>query len=156
MFLRRLSKKKRMRAAPLCAAMLSAFLALVLPVAGLGAAPGVSVDSNEDGAADRWYVTAEDGTFVVLVDSDFDGNADHEVRYDEQNRKVSEKLDFDHDGLMDDFYFYEEGRLVRQEIDTNFDGAIDVWVRLDGLYVLGYERDKDFDGTVDVVKHFDQ
>ena len=94
--------------------------------------------------------------FVQVSDRNFDGQADYEVRYDAQNRKVSEKMDFNFDGTMDDFYFYEEGKLVRQEIDSNFDGKVDIWVHLDGVYVLGYERDKDYDGVVDLAKRFDQ
>jgi hypothetical protein len=149
MFQECLSKRKRMRTAALSAA-----LALLLPCAALWASPGLSVDSNKDGQMDQWYETGEGGVFVLLSDRNFDGTADYEVRYDAQNRKISEKMDFNHDGSMDDFYFYQEGRLVRQEIDTNFDGAVDVWVFLDGVYVLGYERDKDFDGVVDLVKRF--
>jgi hypothetical protein len=147
----RLSKRKRMRTGVLLVALL-----LLLPGAILWASPGASADSNKDGQIDEWYNTAEGGVFVILRDRNYDGKPDYEVRYDAQNRKVSEKLDFNYDGRMDDFYYYQEGRLVRQEIDTNFDGAVDVWVFLDGVYVLGYERDTDFDGTVDVVKHFGQ
>jgi len=131
-------------------------LALLLACAASWAAPGLSVDSNKDGESDQWYNSAEGGVFVSLSDRNFDGDPDYEARYDGQNRKISEKMDFNYDGQMDDFYFYEEGRLVRQEIDSNFDGAVDIWVFLDGVYVTGYERDKDFDGTVDLVKRFGQ
>ena len=144
------SMRKRMRTAALCVV-----LALLAPAAGLWPDAGAAVDSNADGHDDQWYAAVGGGVFVVQSDRDHDGRIDYEVRYDSRNRKISEQMDFNYDGAMDDFYFYEEGRLVRQEIDTNFDGAIDVWVFLDGVYVLGYERDKDFDGEVDLVKRFD-
>jgi hypothetical protein len=131
-------------------------LALLLGGWAIWADTGLGVDTNKDGETDQWYSSAQGGVFVQVSDRNFDGQADYEVRYDAQNRKVSEKMDFNFDGTMDDFYFYEEGKLVRQEIDSNFDGKVDIWVHLDGVYVLGYERDKDYDGVVDLAKRFDQ
>jgi hypothetical protein len=123
-------------------------------VAVLSANPGQAVDSNNDGMPDQWY-ELENGTIEkVSMDRNFDTVVDYNVQYNLRHEKLYEEMDFNHDGQMDDFYYYEDGKLIRQEIDTNFDGAIDVWVHLDGMYILKYEMDKDFDGNIDVVKDY--
>ena len=116
--------------------------------------PGQAVDSNSDGQADQWFEITEGRIEKVSMDRNFDTFVDYNVEYDLQHRKIYEELDFNHDGEMDDFYFFEEGKLIRQEIDSNFDGKIDVWVYLDGLYIHKYEMDSDFDGTIDVTKDY--
>jgi hypothetical protein len=118
--------------------------------------PGRMVDSNDDGMADQWYEVSDGRVEKVSMDRNFDARIDYNVEYDIQHRKVYEELDFNHDGRMDDFYFFEEGKLVRQEIDSNFDGVVDIWVYLDGMYILKFEMDKDFDGTIDVIKDYQQ
>jgi hypothetical protein len=120
----------------------------------LAASPANAVDSNSDGLADQWYEMSEGRIEKVSMDRNFDTVIDYNVEYGMGHQKVYEELDFNHDGQMDDFYFFEEGKLIRQEIDSNFDGAVDVWVYLDGMYILKYEIDKDFDGTVDFVKDY--
>ena len=65
-------------------------------------------------------------------DRNYDERVDYTVQYDDSERKVREELDFNFDGRMDDFYFFENGQLVRQEVDSNFDGRVDVWVSLEG------------------------
>ena len=133
------------------------FISLLLCAAGLlSASPGRAVDSNSDGAPDQWFEVIEGGIEKVSMDRNFDSVVDYHVDFNLQHQKLYEELDFNHDGRMDDFYFYEEGKLVRQEIDTNFDGAIDVWVHLDGMYILKYEMDNDFDGNIDIVKDYKQ
>ena len=122
----------------------------------LSASPGQAVDSNSDGQADQWYEVSAGRIEKVSMDRNFDTVIDYNVEYDLQNRKIYEELDFNHDGEMDDFYFYEEGKLIRQEIDSNFDGKIDVWVYLDGMYIHKYEMDRDFDGVIDVRKDYGQ
>jgi hypothetical protein len=122
----------------------------------LSASPGQAVDSNSDGQADQWFEITEGRIEKVSMDRDFDTFVDYIVEYDLRHRKIYEELDFNHDGEMDDFYFFEEGKLIRQEIDSNFDGMIDVWVYLDGLYIHKYEMDSDFDGGIDVIKDYGQ
>jgi hypothetical protein len=135
--------------------MKTLLLALLLlgALQGYGS-PGLAMDRNSDGVPDQWIETGPDGRSITM-DRDFDGRADHRVRMDYNQRQVYEEFDFNYDGRMDDFYFYESGRLVRQEIDSNFDDRVDVWVfLLEGIYIRYYERDTDFDGKVDVVKDF--
>ena len=122
----------------------------------LSASPDAAVDSNRDGQADQWYEMNNGQIEKVSMDRNFDTVIDYNVEYDLGHRKLYEEMDFNHDGQMDDFYYFEEGKLVRQEIDSNFDGAIDVWVYLDGMYILKYEIDSDFDGNIDFVKDYEQ
>lgn len=90
-------------------------------------------------------------------DRNGDGMLDYAVRLTDDLLKDREAVDFNHDGMMDDFYFYANEVLQRQEIDTNFDGAIDLWVFLtEGVYVERYERDTDYDGYPDVVRDYGQ
>jgi hypothetical protein len=130
---------------------------LALCAAGiLFASPGNSVDSNSDGKADQWYEVSAGRIEKVSMDRNFDTVIDYNVEYDLGHLKVYEEMDFNHDGQMDDFYYFEDGKLIRQEIDTNFDGDVDVWVYLDGMYILKYEMDSDYDGNIDLVKDYEQ
>jgi hypothetical protein len=126
-------------------------LAVLAPAA---ASPVLTLDRNGDGNPDQWYEVVDGQVQGLALDRNYDGKADYAVEYDEQNRKSSERMDFNYDGLMDDFYFFEGGQLVRQEVDSNFDGRVDVWVSLEGQYIRGYEMDRDFDGVAEVRKAF--
>ena len=130
-------------------------LSLVTPGI-LSASPGSAVDSNSDGKADQWYEVSAGRIERVSMDRNFDSVIDYNVEYGLGHQKVYEEMDFNHDGQMDDFYYFEEGKLIRQEIDSNFDGAVDVWVYLDGLYILKYEMDSDFDGSIDLIRDYEQ
>jgi hypothetical protein len=89
------------------------------------------------------------------LDRDGDGKVDYRVYYDERGGVAREEMDFDYDGTMDTFYFYQAGVLQRQEIDSNRDGKVDLWVYLlDGSYVKRYERDTDGDGKPDMARDF--
>jgi hypothetical protein len=122
----------------------------------LSASPGNGVDSNSDGNVDQWYEVTAGQIEKVSMDRNFDTVVDYHVEYDLQRQKIYEEMDFNHDGQMDDFYYYDEGKLIRQEIDSNFDGDIDIWVYMDGMYILKYEMDSDFDGTIDLIKDYEQ
>ena len=128
------------------------WLLTVLPPAL--ASPGLTLDRNGDGRPDQWYEVADGRVVGLSQDRDYDERIDYTVEYDANDRKVREEMDFNYDGRMDDFYFFEDGRLVRQEVDSNFDGRIDVWVSLEGQYIRGYEMDRDFDGVAEVRKSF--
>ncbi|RKX88529.1 MAG: hypothetical protein DRP58_00220 [Spirochaetes bacterium] len=94
-------------------------------------------------------------TFVEEYDSNNDGSVDYLVRTNLDGDKVLELMDFNHDGTMDDFYFYTEGIIVRREVDSNFDFSIDIWVYIkDGSLIEKYEQDMDFNGDIDKVKIF--
>jgi hypothetical protein len=134
-----------------------ALCALLGPIVPLPASsPAYALDSNRDGSPDQWYEVADGQVRGLSQDRNYDGQVDYLVEYDREGRKVREEMDFNFDGRMDDFYYFEKGALVRQEIDSNFDQRIDVWVFLEGLYIRRYEMDRDFDGRVDVVKDYGQ
>ena len=112
-------------------------------------------DTNNDGKVDQWMEYPEEGVTLMKFDRDFDGIIDYAVKVDEMGNKLYEELDYDYDGFMDDFYFYNTGVLIRREVDTNFDRAVDLWVYItEGVYVERYERDTDYNGEVDLVKNF--
>lgn len=96
------------------------------------------------------------GGSTFEADRNEDGNIDYVIKLGETGLKTYEELDYNYDGMMDDFYYYSDGVLQRREIDTNYDGEIDVWVFLhEGVYIKRYERDTNFDGEVDLIKDFD-
>lgn len=89
------------------------------------------------------------------VDVDGNGKPDLVTYTDAHGTVIRDEQDFNHDGRMDDFRYYQNGQLVREEIDTDFDGRIDLWVYLvDGNSVQRYERDTDGDGKPDSVRTF--
>ncbi|POR03283.1 hypothetical protein AU468_05345 [Alkalispirochaeta sphaeroplastigenens] len=95
------------------------------------------------------------GSGWILGDRNSDGTTDYALRLDDRGEKKYEAVDHNHDGIMDNFYFYSRGVLERQEIDTNFDGNIDLWIFMDdGVHVRGFDRDTNHDGQVDLVRRY--
>ena len=121
----------------------------------LVAAVAIGLDSEElpeerERSAWQSFDPADYGDGWLTLDRNEDGTPDYAVMVSERGRKIREAIDFNRDGAMDDFYFYENGVLQRQEIDTNYDRRIDVWVYLRrGVYITMWERDRDFDGIID-------
>lgn len=112
-------------------------------------------DKNGDGNPDSWIVREEGNIICLKVDTDFDGQVDYLLRTDEDNKKIYEEIDFNHDGSLDDYYYYVDGILDRRELDSNYDGDVDIWVYLyKGIYIRKYARDTDYDGVVDVEKDY--
>ena len=96
-----------------------------------------------------------EGTIIEEYDSNKDGNIDYSVRINYDGDKIMESMDFNHDGQMDDLYFYSNGIIVRREVDSNFDSNIDIWVYIkDGSLIEKYEQDLDFNGDIDMTKIF--
>jgi len=94
-------------------------------------------------------------TVVEEYDTNNDGSIDYYIRMDIDGEKVFEIIDFNHDGEMDDLYFYSHGIIVRREVDSNFDMNIDIWVYIkDGTMIVKYEQDIDFNGDIDKIKIF--
>lgn len=134
----------------------SASLFFVIPAILLfSAAAETAIDRNNDGKPDRWVTTLPDGGQIIKSDNSYDGKVDYILEIDNAGSKVFEQVDFNHDGEMDDFYYYKNGVLERQEIDTNFDKNIDVWIYLEeGIYIIKIERDKNHDGVIDYTKKY--
>ncbi len=106
-------------------------------------------------AITRQMEKIEGGKPVDSYDSNGDGKVDFMEKQNKEGEKIMEIFDFNHDGTMDDFYFYSDGIISLREIDSNFDKKVDIWVYIkDGSYITKYERDLDFNGTIDQVKVF--
>ena len=116
---------------------------------------GEERDLSIESLLDR-FESLEETLPALEVDSNEDGRTDYLVKtLAESGAKRMEILDFNHDGLMDDFYFYQEGILVERAIDSNYDGMVDVWVYIEeGVYIAYYERDNDYDGRMDELKRY--
>jgi len=95
---------------------------------------------------------------ALEVDTNGNGQIDYLVKtHKKSNDKIMEVLDYNHDGRMDDYYFYQEGVLKERAIDSNYDGRIDLWVFIgDGIYIQGYQRDSNFDGQMDEVESYER
>jgi hypothetical protein len=91
----------------------------------------------------------------VEMDLDGDGRIDYVLVNTAQGLPAREEFDYNHDGVMDDFLYYENGVAVREEIDSDFDGRVDIWVYLaEGKYIRRWERDLDGDGRPDTSRDF--
>lgn len=130
-------------------------LILLTVVLALVTAQSVERSGGGEGEAPLELDVAAYETGWLTGDTNEDGILDYALMLDDANEKRYEAMDFNFDGSMDDFYYYQRGVLQREEIDTNFDGAIDLWIYMhEGVYVESYERDSDYDGEIDLVKEF--
>lgn len=126
-----------------------AFLAALLASPALSAQQGNHPDTRERSSWQHVEATEYAEGWLTL-DRNEDGTPDYAVRVNDRGQKIFEAVDFNYDGMMDDFYFYANDVLQREEIDSNFDGEIDIWVYLRrGVYIEMWERDTDFDGVID-------
>ncbi len=88
-------------------------------------------------------------------DTSGDGEIDYMLISDPKGKKLYEILDYNRDGIMDDFLIYKEGTIVRREIDSNGDGLFDIWVSIkDGSMVEKLQQDSNFDGVIDKVTNY--
>ena len=126
---------------------------LSLAAASVAGAEGLDSEDLPDRRERRSWQSfdPEDyGEGWLTLDRNDDGVVDYAVMVNDNGQKMREAVDFNRDGAMDDFYFYENDVLVRQEIDTNYDRRIDAWVYLRrGVYITMWERDRDYDGIID-------
>ena len=98
---------------------------------------------------------AENVSESIETDTNGDGQDDYFASTNEAGKKIMEVRDYNHDGFVDDFYFYSNGILRKRGVDTNYDRQIDLWVYIqDGIYIGRYERDTNFDGNFDTTKRF--
>lgn len=124
---------------------------LVLAAAGLVA----QTEETQADDPDFMYNVRDYDDPWFLEDRDGDGLFDFAVILDEDGFRDREALDYNRDGWMDDFYFYERDVMVRQIVDTNYDQRPDLWIYIyHGVYVERYERDTDYDGLVDLVRDY--
>ena len=92
---------------------------------------------------------------VLEIDRNGIGLIDYRISYDKKGAIFLEELDYNDDGKMDSFYYYEDGILRRVEVDSKFSGSIDLWIYMvDGTEIQRYEQDTDGDGKPDLVRDF--
>lgn len=126
-------------------------LTLVLSIAGAQAVERIN-DTDEE--FEPIFAVEDYGDAWITGDTSSDGSVDYALQLDD-NEKRYEAMDYNRDGMMDDFYIYRNGVLHAELLDTNFDGEIDLWIYMhDGIRVRGYERDTNYNGTIDLVKEF--
>jgi hypothetical protein len=91
----------------------------------------------------------------VEMDVDEDGRIDYVLVNTARGLPEHEEFDYNRDGTMDDFLYYQDGLAAREEIDSDYDGKIDIWVYLaEGKYIVRWERDLDGDGKPDASRDF--
>jgi hypothetical protein len=91
----------------------------------------------------------------VEMDLNEDGTVDFARVYNARGLLEHDEFDYNYDGEMDDFLYYENGLPVREEIDSDYDGKVDIWVYLlEGKYIRRWERDLDGDGKYDTARDF--
>jgi hypothetical protein len=131
-------------------ALLPAMLAILLVAA---VAPSVHADPFPDRrelSAWQRFPVDEYGDDWLTLDRNKDGRVDYAVQVSSGGQKVREAMDFDYNGYMDNFYFYNDGALTRHEIDSNSDQQIDIWVHMfEAVYIRMWERDTNHDGYID-------
>lgn len=129
-----------------------AFVVLLIVSVGVQL-PGVEPEDLPDTRSPKGWQSfdpADYGEEWMVLDRDDDGVVDYAVMLNEDGQKLREAVDFNRDGFMDDFYFYENDVLQREEIDSNYDRHIDIWIYLRrGVYITMWERDRDHDGVID-------
>ncbi|MGL1894547.1 MAG: hypothetical protein OCD02_23170 [Spirochaetaceae bacterium] len=132
-------------------------LAIILLYISFSLFADYSLDSNSDGKLDVWVEELLKDGYIISTDTNFDGKVDSKLALDAAELTLFEEIDFNLDGVMDNFYYYESGYVTRQEVDSNYDQKIDVWVYIvnEGKSISRYEKDLDFDGIVDKVKEFE-
>jgi len=134
--------------------LMSFFLLFTVTGISVMSAQEVDRDLRIESLLDE-FRNLEDALPALELDSNDNGKVDYLIKTNEENEKMMEILDFDHDGKMDDFYMYEAGVLRQRAIDSNSDGKIDIWVYLkEGVYISRYEEDTDFDGIMDIDKDY--
>lgn len=91
----------------------------------------------------------------VEMDLNEDGKIDFVRVYNARGLLDHDEYDYNLDGRMDDFLYYENAVPVREEIDSDYNGKIDIWVYLaEGKYITRWERDLDGDGKFDKAQEF--
>lgn len=152
-------RKSRNRAAPLIMAVL--FFICVFDISSQQPDTG-DVDMQQQdlrtGSLMDRFEQMKDALPPLEIDSNGDGRTDYMIQtHLETGDKIMEALDYNHDGDMDDFYYYTKGILTERAIDSNYDSYVDLWVYIEeGVYISGYEKDTDFDGSMDEVKNYSE
>lgn len=106
-------------------------------------------DVNGDGRPDRRTVS-EGGRVVCRgLDFNFDGVVDAWVYFDAAGKVRRRESDYDRDGRVDEVAIYRDGVLVERDRATTLSGKLDTWQHYQNGRVASAERDSNGDEYVD-------
>lgn len=88
------------------------------------------------------------------LDINHDGRFDVVRTYDDKGQVVSEEVDLDFDGKVDEIAYFEDGVMVRKELDFNFDGKPDVVKYYTNGHLARIESDRGHHGKVDTWEYY--
>jgi hypothetical protein len=108
-----------------------------------------SYDANGDGRPELVRVFDGGREVCRAVDFNLDGIIDLFVYYDERGQERRRESGFGRDAVPNEVAIYENGQLVRKERETNNDRKIDTWDHYEGGRLVREERDSTGDGFVD-------
>ena len=115
----------------------------------LTASGAKTFDADGDGRPELVQVMDGGREACRAVDFNLDGTIDVFVYYDESGQERRRESGFDRDTLPDEIAIYQGGQLVRKERETNNDRKIDTWDYYEGGRLVREERDSTGDGFVD-------
>lgn len=109
----------------------------------------VAEDINGDGRPDR-RTLSEDGRIICRsLDFNFDGLVDAWVYWDERGQVRRRESDYDRDGRIDEVALYQAGALSERQRATTLSGKLDTWQHYRAGRVASAERDSNGDEYVD-------
>jgi len=109
----------------------------------------VAEDVNGDGRPDRRTVS-EDGRIVCRgLDFNFDGVVDAWLYFDGAGKVRRRESDYDRDGRIDEVATYKDGVLLERDRATTLSGKLDTWQHYQNGKVASAERDSNGDEYVD-------
>ena len=106
-------------------------------------------DVNGDGRPDRRTVSEEGRVVCRALDFNFDGVVDAWVYFDSAGKVRRRESDYDRDGRVDEVAIYKDGMLVERDRATTLSGKLDTWQHYQNGKVAGAERDSNGDEYVD-------
>jgi len=113
-------------------------------------APGAEkIDVNNDGRPDIVRVMRGWREICRAMDFNFDGLIDTYLYFDDKGNVRRRESDFDRDGIIDEIAIYQNGVIQEKHRETNLDGMLDTWDTYVGGRLTRRMLDTNRDGRVD-------
>jgi hypothetical protein len=109
----------------------------------------VAEDVNGDGRPDRRTVSERGRVVCRSLDFNFDGLVDAWIYFDAAGKVRRRESDYDRDGRIDEVASYKDGALVERDRATTLSGKLDTWQHYQNGKVASAERDSNGDEYVD-------
>ena len=106
-------------------------------------------DVNGDGRPDRRTVSEAGRVVCRGLDFNFDGLVDAWIYFDAAGKVRRRESDYDRDGRIDEVAIYKDGALVERDRATTLSGKLDTWQHYRDGKVASAERDSNGDEYVD-------